>query len=85
MKLLAVLATFFSLITLVSAKDVCCNFTNGGQCIQYCPGKGSLANYATFWAIHPANKGRVGIEEIEEEIEKARGEAKRMGVEQNGE
>ncbi|KAF2854840.1 hypothetical protein T440DRAFT_244300 [Plenodomus tracheiphilus IPT5] len=50
--------------TTIASGDPCCNYTNGGKCIQNCPGKRSLGltSLASRWVNRPANALAAGVE-----------------------
>ncbi|KAF2831462.1 hypothetical protein CC86DRAFT_366823 [Ophiobolus disseminans] len=54
MKLSTIIATF-TFAMAVSAKDKCCNYTNGGKCIRRCSKEDSPASFATDWVKHLVN------------------------------
>lgn len=71
MKFFAVLATLALAVTVQAGGDPCCNYTNGGKCIQNCPGKRSLGltSLATRWVNRPANAQPANAARDAEEIE----------------
>ncbi|KAI8935715.1 hypothetical protein NX059_007236 [Plenodomus lindquistii] len=73
MQLLTVITTLFLASTISASGDPCCNYTNGGACIQNCPGKRSLGltSLASRWVNRPANALPAGVEVEEENKEPA--------------
>ena len=61
MKVFAII-TAFTFAIMVSAKE-CCNYTNGGKCMNYCPGKGFAP--AAEWARYRGNILAAATEAVE--------------------
>jgi hypothetical protein len=73
MQFFAILAALTLAVTVQAGGDPCCNYTNGGKCIQNCPGKRSLGltSLATRWVNRPRNALPAGVEHAEESVEES--------------
>jgi hypothetical protein len=73
MQFFAILAALTLAVTVQAGGDPCCNYTNGGKCIQNCPGKRSLGltSLATRWVNRPRNALPAGVEHAEDSVEES--------------